>query len=51
MWLKALSDTHGGTDANGNMLLDFSELTSCQKQTWANQYGILWDGINNINTC
>jgi len=51
MWLKTLSGKHGGTDANGNMLLDFSELTSCQKQTWANQYGILWDGINNINTC
>lgn len=34
-----------------NNTLDFSNYTACTKMTWSNKYGILWDGINNINTC
>lgn len=25
--------------------------TTCKKQAWANQYGLVWDGITNYNSC
>ena len=31
--------------------IDFSNYKTCDKMNWSNKYGILWDGINNINTC
>lgn len=26
-------------------------LGTCAKQRWANQYGIVWDGVSNYNSC
>jgi len=34
-----------------DMSIDFKNYTACNKMNWSNKYGILWDGINNINTC
>jgi hypothetical protein len=34
-----------------NNTIDFSDITNCEKMKWANTHGILWNGINNINTC
>lgn len=34
-----------------NKTIDFSDITNCEKMKWANTHGILWNGINNINTC
>ncbi len=39
-----------GYDSNKNTI-DFSKATICEKMKWANKYGILWDGVNNNNTC
>jgi hypothetical protein len=25
--------------------------STCNKQTWANQYQVVWDGISNYNSC
>lgn len=25
--------------------------STCKKQAWANQYGLVWDGITNYNSC
>ena len=25
--------------------------STCTKQTWANQYGLVWDGVTNFNGC
>lgn len=34
-------------DANWGM----AGTTTCKKQAWANQYGLVWDGITNYNSC
>jgi len=45
-------------DNNGNLSIDFNDpnwgimpgkSTTCAKQDWANQYGIVWDGVTNYN--
>jgi len=53
----APSDTPG-YKSNNNDIVFSSELwsvggsnTICKQKTWANKYGIQWDGISNFNGC
>lgn len=46
-----------GLDLNNNTI-NFEHVgwgrsgeTTCKKQAWANQYGLVWDGITNYNGC
>lgn len=27
------------------------EMSVCEKKSWANKYGIIWDGVSNYNQC
>ena len=40
----AISFSDAGWTANGKS-------TICQQKSWANNYGIQWDGVSNYNTC
>jgi hypothetical protein len=31
--------------------IDFSTWSVCNKQSWANQNGLVWDGVTNYNSC
>ena len=46
-----------GLDAHNNTI-DFAHTdwgmggtSTCKKQAWANQYGLVWDGVTNFNGC
>ena len=51
--------TIGNSIIGGNSYVDFSNAAwnsqglsgVCQKQKWANLYGIQWDGVSNYNSC
>lgn len=35
----------------GNKIGDVTEQTRCEKKTWANDNGIMWNGVSNYNGC
>jgi len=40
---KSIDFTNAGWSANNS--------ATCNKQAWANQYKVVWDGISNYNSC
>ena len=55
--LQLNSTNTPGLDTQANNI-KFSDATwgvgsaaTCKKQKWANQYGLVWDGISNYNSC
>ena len=43
---------------NQTKIIDFADAnwgmggaSVCKKQAWANQYGLVWDGVTNYNSC
>jgi len=55
--LKLTSANTPGLDATNNAI-DFSaaewgagSAAICKKNTWANQNGLVWDGVSNYNSC
>jgi len=54
--LQLTTDNTPGLNASSG--IDFSHAgwgvgsgAICKKRTWANQYGLTWDGISNYNSC
>jgi hypothetical protein len=55
--LQLKPDNTFGLDLN-NKTINFEHAdwgmggtSTCNKQAWANQYGLVWDGITNYNSC
>ena len=52
------SSTTYGFDNNSNSI-NFSDHgwtkggmnSACSQKAWANQYGVVWDGVSNFNSC